>query len=164
MLASLREWVLNETGVEQRDAAYNAIHVGTWFVRSLGAVFAQNRLLKGGARKRADRRLSPEIGFHAIGAAAGTTIALKGYEDVKSRFYGLGPTNAPDSLLGLGAPARPERRRAALRLRALRQSERRNRRAGGRRRRDRDSRRLGARHGRRDRNRRPLSWNGARRA
>jgi cyclic beta-1,2-glucan synthetase len=107
-LASLREWVLNETGVEQRDAAYNALHIGTWFVQSLGAVFAQNRLLKGGARRRADRRLSPEIGFHAIGAASGTTIALKGYEDVKSRFYGLGPTNAPDSLLGLGAPRSPE--------------------------------------------------------
>ena len=78
MLASLREWVLNETGVEQRDPAYNAIHVGTWFVRSLGAVFAQNRLLKGGARKRADRRLSPEIGFHAIGAAPGTTHRAQG--------------------------------------------------------------------------------------
>ena len=108
VVASMREWVLNETGVEQRDAAYNAIHVGTWFVRSLGAVFAQNRLLKGGARRRADRRLSPEIGFHAIGAAEGTSITLKGYEDVKSRFYGLGPTNAPDSLLGLGAPRAPD--------------------------------------------------------
>ena len=107
ILASLREWVLNETGVELRDPAYNAIHIGTWFVRSLGAVFAQNRLLKGGARRRADRRLSPEVGFHAIGAAPGTTIALKGYEDVKSRFYGLGPTNAPDSLLGLGAQRDP---------------------------------------------------------
>ncbi len=105
-LATLREWVLNETGVEQRDAAYNAIHIGTWFVKSLGAVFAQNRLLKGGARKPSDRRLSPELGFHAVGAAPGTTIRLVGYEDVKSRFYGLGPTNAPDSLLGLGQPPR----------------------------------------------------------
>ena len=62
-LASLREWVLNETGVEQRDPAYNAIHIGTWFVRSLGAVFAQNRLLKGGARRRADRRLPRKSAF-----------------------------------------------------------------------------------------------------
>ena len=105
-LATLREWVLNETGVEQRDAAYNAIHVGTWFVKSLNAVFAQNRLLKGGARKASERRLSPEVGFHAISAAPGAAIRLKGYEDVKSRFYGLGPTNAPDSLLGLGQPPR----------------------------------------------------------
>jgi len=77
MLASLREWVLNETGVEQRDPAYNAIHVGTWFVAVAWGGVRQNRLLKGGARKRADRRLSPEIGFHAIGAAPGTTIALR---------------------------------------------------------------------------------------
>jgi cyclic beta-1,2-glucan synthetase len=101
-LASLREWVMNETGVEVRDPAYNAIHVGTWFVRALGAVFAQNRLLKGGARRQADRRLSPEIGFHALAPKPGTKARLLGYEDVKSRFYGLGPTNAPDSLLGMG--------------------------------------------------------------
>ena len=62
----------------QRDQAsncaippYNAIHVGTWYVQSLNAIFAQNRLLKGGARRAADRRLSPEIGFHAIGAGPG---------------------------------------------------------------------------------------------
>jgi len=100
-LASLREWVLNETGVELRDPAYNAIHVGTWYVRSLNAIFAQNRLLKGGARRQIDRRLSPEIGFHAIGAGADTDITIVGYEDVKSRFYGMGPTNSPDSLQGM---------------------------------------------------------------
>lgn len=107
MLASLREWVLNETGVELRDAAYNAIHIGTWYVRSLNAIFAQNRLLKGGARRQSDRRLSPEIAFHAIGAGADAKISVVGYEDVKSRFYGMGSTNAPDSLLGLAAPRDP---------------------------------------------------------
>ncbi|BDV34106.1 GH36-type glycosyl hydrolase domain-containing protein [Methylocystis iwaonis] len=108
-LASLREWVLNETAVELRDAAYNAIHVGTWYVQSLNAIFAQNRLLKGGARRQADRRLSPEIGFHAIAAGPDTKMTILGYEDVKSRFYGMGPTNAPDSLNGLGeAPRSPE--------------------------------------------------------
>jgi len=106
-LASLREWVLNETGVELRDAAYNAIHIGTWFVGALNAVIAQNRLLKGGARRQADRRLSPEVGFHAIGPGADTTFRLLGYEDVKSRFYGMGPTGAPDSLLGLSEPRNP---------------------------------------------------------
>ncbi len=109
LVSSLREWVMNETGVEMRDAAYNAIHVGTWFVKSLNAVFVQNRLLKGGARRQGERRLSPEIGFHAISAAPGARARLLGYEDVKSRFYGLGPTNAPDSLLGLGpGPRDPE--------------------------------------------------------
>lgn len=108
-LASLREWVLNETTVELRDAAYNAIHVGTWYVESLNAIFAQNRLLKGGARRQADRRLSPEVGFHAIGPGPGAKLAVLGYEDVKARFYGMGPTNAPDSLLGLGeAPRDPK--------------------------------------------------------
>jgi cyclic beta-1,2-glucan synthetase len=105
-LASLREWVLNETGVEQRDAAYNAIHIGTWFVSSLNAIIAQNRLLKGGARRQADRRMSPEVGFHAIGSGANTRISFLGYEDVKSRFYGMGSTRTPDSLLGLGASPR----------------------------------------------------------
>jgi cyclic beta-1,2-glucan synthetase len=108
-LASLREWVLNETSVEVRDPPYNAIHIGTWYVKSLNAIFAQNRLLKGGARRTVDRRLSPEVGFHAIGAGADTKMTIVGYEDVKSRFYGMGPTNAPDSLLGLGdAPRSPD--------------------------------------------------------
>ncbi|WP_442753386.1 GH36-type glycosyl hydrolase domain-containing protein [Methylocystis sp. JAN1] len=108
-LASLREWVLNETGAEMRDPAYNALHVGTWYVKALNAVFAQNRLLKGGARRQRDRRLSPEIGFHAIGAGPGAKMTVVGYEDVKSRFYGMGPTNAPDSLVGLGeAPRSPD--------------------------------------------------------
>ncbi len=107
-LASLREWVLNETGVELRDAAYNAIHVGTWYVHSLNTIFAQNRLLKGGARRHADRRLSPEVGFHAIGAGPDTKMTILGYEDVKARFYGMGPANAPDSLLGLGDPRDPQ--------------------------------------------------------
>jgi cyclic beta-1,2-glucan synthetase len=71
-------------------------------VKSLNAIFAQNRLLKGGARRAADRRLSPEIGFHAIGAGPDTKMTVLGYEDVKSRFYGMGPTTAPDSLNGLG--------------------------------------------------------------
>jgi len=106
-LASLREWVLNETGVELRDAAYNAIHIGTWYVGALNAVIAQNRLLKGGARRHADRRLSPEVGFHAIGAGSDTKIEIVGYEDVKSRFYGMGSTNAPDSLLDGAAPRDP---------------------------------------------------------
>lgn len=103
-LATLREWVLNETGVEQRDAAYNAIHIGTWFVGALDAVIAQNRLVKGGARRDVDRRLSPEVGFHAIGASEGTNLRVTGYEDVKARFYGLGPAGAPDSLLDGIAP------------------------------------------------------------
>ncbi len=108
-LSSLREWVMNETGVEMRDAAYNAIHVGTWFREA-----AQRRLRAEpsaeGRRAPPERAApSPEIGFHAISPAPGAPARLIGYEDVKSRFYGLGPTSAPDSLLGLGpAPRDPE--------------------------------------------------------
>ena len=104
----MREWVLNETGVELRDASYNALHVGTWYVNALNAIFAQNRLLKGGARRGKDRRLSPEIGFHAIGAHDSANVTILGYEDVKSRFYGMGALHAPDSLLGLISPRKPE--------------------------------------------------------
>ena len=107
-LASLREWVLNDTSVELRDAAYNALHIGTWYVRSLNAIFARNRMLKGHARRAVDRRMSPEVGFHAIGAGLDTKMTVVGYEDVKSRFYGLGPANAPDSLKGMIAPRDPE--------------------------------------------------------
>ncbi|MFM8860392.1 MAG: GH36-type glycosyl hydrolase domain-containing protein [Methylocystis sp.] len=108
LIATLREWVLNETGVELRDASYNALHVGTWYVNALNAIFAQNRLLKGGARRGKDRRLSPEIGFHAIGAHDSANVTILGYEDVKSRFYGMGALHAPDSLLGLISPRKPE--------------------------------------------------------
>jgi len=79
LIATLREWVLNETGVELRDASYNALHVGTWYVHALNAIFAQNRLLKGGARRGKDRRLSPEIGFHAIGAHDRAIVKILGY-------------------------------------------------------------------------------------
>ena len=60
--------VMNEGGVERRDAAYNALHVGTTFVRPLAAIFARNRLLKNQAGDFASKRLSREIAFHAIGA------------------------------------------------------------------------------------------------
>lgn len=108
LIATLREWVLNETGVELRDASYNALHVGTWYVHGLNAIFSQNRLLKGGARRGKDRRLSPEIGFHAIGARDSASMTVIGYEDVKSRFYGMGALHAPDSLLGHISPRKPE--------------------------------------------------------
>ena len=66
--------------------------------------FAQGR---GAARNRI-AGCRPEIGFHAIGAGADAKISVIGYEDVKSRFYGMGSTYAPDSLLGLAAPRDPK--------------------------------------------------------
>lgn len=104
MLATLREWVMNETGVERRDPAYNAIHVGTTFVRGLGAIFARNRLLKTRADKAAERHLSHEIAYHAVRETA--AVRLVGYEDSKPRFYGLGTAREPQSLFD-GAQPRP---------------------------------------------------------
>ena len=98
IIATLREWVINETGVERRDPAYNAIHVGTWFVRDLGAIIAQNRLLKTHQTRQSLRRVSPEVAFHAAGPGATGDVAIIGYEDVKARFYGLGSAGDPDSL------------------------------------------------------------------
>ncbi|MDE2579476.1 MAG: glycosyl transferase family 36 [Hyphomicrobiales bacterium] len=106
-IATLREWVMNETGVERRDAAYNAIHVGTWFMAEPTAIIAQNRLLKTKGASATERRLSPEVGFHAAGHGATGDVRLVGYEDARSRFYGLGSARAPDSLvLPHGAPPR----------------------------------------------------------
>jgi cyclic beta-1,2-glucan synthetase len=103
-LATYREWVMNEAGVERRDPAYNAIHVGTTFVRSLGAIFARNRLLKTRADKAAERKLSHEIAYHAVRETPG--VRLVGYEDSKPQFFGLGTPRAPQSLFD-GAPPRP---------------------------------------------------------
>ncbi len=99
MVASSREWVVNETGVEQRDAAYNAIHVATWFMREPSAIISQNRLLKTERAKQSQRRQSHEVAFHAAGAGETGEIRLVGYEDMKSRFFGLGTSSDPAALL-----------------------------------------------------------------
>ncbi len=98
-VSSYREWVVNEGGVERRDPAYNAIHVGTWFSRDPAAVIAQNRLLKRGGH------LSPEVAFHAGAGGATGDVRLVGYEDTKARFLGLSPVGAPDQL-NVGASGR----------------------------------------------------------
>ena len=102
VLATHREWVMNETGVEQRDPAYNAIHVGTTFVRSLGAIFARNRLLKTRGDKASERHVSQEVAYHAVRETP--AVRLVGYEDSKPRFYGLGTVRAPQSLFDGDAP------------------------------------------------------------
>ncbi len=93
-VASYRDWVMNEGGVERRDAAYNALHVGTVFAQKLGAIFARNRLLKNQTGDFASKRLSREIAFHA--ARQTDQVRLIGYEDVRARFFGLGQRRDPD--------------------------------------------------------------------
>lgn len=99
-VSTLREWVINETGVERRDAAYNALHVGTWFMNEPAAIVAQNRLLKTSHAKQSQRRMSHEVAFHAAGPGETGDVRLVGYEDMKSRFYGLGTPADPDALTG----------------------------------------------------------------
>ncbi len=99
-VATLREWVVNETGVERRDAAYNALHVGTWFMKEPAAIIAQNRLLKTPHHRQSQRRMSHEVAFHAAGPGDTGDVRLVGYEDMKSRFYGLGTSADPDALAG----------------------------------------------------------------
>jgi cyclic beta-1,2-glucan synthetase len=114
-VASYRDWVMNEGGVERRDAAYNALHVGTVFARPLGAIFARNRLLKNQTGDFASKRLSREIAFHAVRQTE--DVRLIGYEDVRAKFFGLGQRR--------GGPG------PALWFRPLRRPAARNRPAGG---------------------------------
>ena len=124
-IASYRDLVMNEGGVERRDSPYNALHVGTTFVRPLAAIFARNRLLKNQSGDFASKRLSREIAFHAVGQC--DAVRLVGYEDVRSRFLGLGQRRDPDALDATPAPARSLRRGPALRFRSLRRAAGRNR-------------------------------------
>jgi len=96
-ICSYRDLVMNEGGVERRDAAYNALHVGTTFVRGLGALLFRNRLLKNQTGDFAAKRLSREIAYHAVHERKG--VRLVGYEDVRARFFGLGQRRDPDALL-----------------------------------------------------------------
>ena len=45
-LTTYQEWGLHAAGAYQRTPGYNAMHIGTYFVRSLHAVLGRNRLLK----------------------------------------------------------------------------------------------------------------------
>ncbi|MFO1168520.1 MAG: glycosyl transferase family 36 [Rhodoblastus sp.] len=99
-VATLREWVVNETGAERRDAAYNALHVGTWFMKDPAAFIVQNRLLKTPHLRQSQRRMSHEVAFHAAGPGETGDVRLVGYEDMKSRFFGMGTSADPDVLTG----------------------------------------------------------------
>ena len=60
-VTSFRELAVHELGAYFRDPDFNSMHVETWFVRSLNAVLARNRLL----RDPATHRMSHETCFHA---------------------------------------------------------------------------------------------------
>ncbi len=99
-LTSYRELACHEPGSYVRDQDFNAMHVQTWFMQPLNAIFARNRLL----HDRATHRMSREIFFHAAIVQNGEA-ELVGYEDSRTRFIGSGDVRHPDGV-GPGA-ARP---------------------------------------------------------
>ena len=88
----------------ERDPAFNAMHVETWFVRAWPAIFARNRLLRDRTRSEKRRRMSREVCFHSVRIDAGTAHVV-GYEDSRTRFIGEGTLRAPR-----GVRARPRPR------------------------------------------------------
>lgn len=83
-------------GVEafERHPAYHALHVGTRFVRPLGAILAHNRRLGttgSGANERQD------VFFHAV-AHDDENVVLNGYEDSRALFLGAGTARAPEAI------------------------------------------------------------------
>ena len=91
-LTSFREIAANNAGTYLRDPDFNAIHVETWFVQALNAVFARNRLLRNGAG-----RMSHEVVFHAVNLASSGGKVV-GYEDSRTRFLGQGGIRDPQGL------------------------------------------------------------------
>jgi cyclic beta-1,2-glucan synthetase len=97
-LTTYQELAVNSWDGYRRTPAYNHLHVGTCFVRALGAIIARNRLLK--PKKPAPDAAYPfarEVAFHAAGAVGGGA-SLVGYQDARPCFLGSGTLAAPEGL------------------------------------------------------------------
>jgi cyclic beta-1,2-glucan synthetase len=98
-LTSYRELVLNQPDAYLRHGDYNSLHIGTWFIRSLSALVAQNRLLKGRSADPAGKCMCSEVAFHAVCVGDGNAVVhLAGYEDSRSYFIGDGTLRNPQGL------------------------------------------------------------------
>jgi cyclic beta-1,2-glucan synthetase len=104
-LTSFQELALNEFPAYVRDSDFNALHVATWFVPPLNAIFARNRMLRDCARHMAERRMSREIFFHSVRLPAGAQC--EGYEDSRIRFIGRGDLRCPEGITDR-RPRKPE--------------------------------------------------------
>ncbi len=100
ILTSYQEWAVNTLDGYSRHADYNAIHVGTTFIRKLGAVMARNRLLRNGRANPHKDCISREVAFHAVHVDTDRLgpVQLLGYEDCRPHFIGTGTLRAPDIL------------------------------------------------------------------
>jgi cyclic beta-1,2-glucan synthetase len=86
-LVSFCEIAGHEVGAYARDLDFAGMHVETFFIRALNAIFARNRLLRS---PRADRG---ETSFFAVKPGPG--CRLTGYEDSRTRFLGEGSLAKP---------------------------------------------------------------------
>jgi len=92
-LTSYRELCVTGTETHRRTPAFAGMHVGTTFVRALGAIIAHNRLL------HATRgSTGTDVAFHAVASVFG--VHLAGYEDSRARFLGNGTLAAPAAFAG----------------------------------------------------------------
>ncbi len=82
----------------RRTPAFAGMHVGTTFVRGLGAILVRNRLMKTQSRNPAKVRMSRELAFHATDAPDSGPVRLIGYEDSRVAFLGGGTPAAPDAI------------------------------------------------------------------
>jgi cyclic beta-1,2-glucan synthetase len=87
-VASFAEIAAHETGAYARDLDFAGMHVETFFIRGLNAIFARNRLL------RSPRAGRYEMAFFAARPAS-PGVRLIGYEDSRARFIGEGSLANP---------------------------------------------------------------------
>ncbi|MFO1075191.1 MAG: hypothetical protein U1E17_21355 [Geminicoccaceae bacterium] len=95
-LTTYQELALAAWDGYRRTPAYNAIHVGTCFVRALGALIARNRHLKPEHAKGFP--FAREVMFHAAAGDA-DRVRLVGYQDARPCFLGMGTPAEPEGLL-----------------------------------------------------------------
>jgi cyclic beta-1,2-glucan synthetase len=93
-VTSYHEIALAERNAYERHPAYQALHVGTCFVRPLGAILAFNRRLGIHVSRAREFR---DVSFHAV-AAGRDGVELTGYEDSRSLFIGRGTAADPEAL------------------------------------------------------------------
>ena len=82
----------------RRTPSYNALHVGTCFVRALGAIIARNRHVKPRKAPRGGYPFAREVAFHAAGRRSPDAARLTGYQDARPCFIGTGTLAAPEVL------------------------------------------------------------------
>lgn len=98
-LTSYQELAVATWDGYRRTPSYNAVHVGTWFVRGMGMLLARNRLLRPTHERADPAHLAAEVAFHAVGGESGPGWRLVGYEDSRCRFVGAGSAEAPAGLV-----------------------------------------------------------------